>query len=90
MVAVSNAKGSSEPGFSAAPAAVEAASAEPARLLGTGLLVVAGPPWGGDPEGFFADALPLGAFIDDPQNGHSVASSSSTDCPHAGQLGRSM
>ncbi|WP_197533367.1 hypothetical protein [Symmachiella dynata] len=44
-------------------------------------------------DGFFlfAGALPLGAaLIDEPQNGHSVASSSSTDWPQAGHVGKSI
>ncbi|WP_146371929.1 hypothetical protein [Symmachiella macrocystis] len=39
----------------------------------------------------FAGALPVGAaLIDEPQNGHSVASSSSTDWPQAGHVGKSI
>jgi hypothetical protein len=35
-------------------------------------------------------ACPAPPFIEAPQNGHSTASSSSTDCLHAGHVGRSM
>ena len=42
-------------------------------------------------EGLGAEGLEPGlAFIDEPQNGQSAASSSMTDSPHEGQTGKSM
>jgi hypothetical protein len=46
-----------------------------------------------DGAGFVTEPDLAGAvppFIAAPQNGHSTASSSSTDCLHAGHVGRSM
>ena len=41
-------------------------------------------------ESFGGALAAVPGFIEDPQNGHSAASSSSTDCPQAGHVGRSI